>query len=189
MFGSLFGKKSSAQHKEDQVWKTAAACRKGICVEAGKAAGTGRSVIVVCLTHQAFDAVDAALVSHQPAHCRDLFGRDTLRAALGRSAVGAGAIVIALSGSLPADSSAATIPVDILVYGRNASRSADDAIKRFADQLGPQATMAFYLSMEDDLLKPFVASSLQIFEQLGMKEDEALSNAMLTRAIENCQLP
>ena len=187
MFGNLFGKKSSAQHKEDQVWKTAAACRKGICTEAVKIASAGRNVVVVCLTNQAFDAVDAALASHQPAHCRDLFGRETLRAALGRSAAGAGAIVIALSGSLPADTAAAAVPVDILVYGRNATRSADDAIKRFADQLGPRATIAFYLSMEDNLLKPFVASTLQLFEQLGMKEDEALSNAMLTRAIEKCQ--
>ena len=182
MFGSLFGKKSAAQHKDDRVWKTAAACREGLCREAADAAAAGRGVIVVCLTPRAFDAVDTALASHQPMHCRDLFGRDALRAALTR----AGVMVIALAGSLPGGLPARG-PMDILVHGRNASRSADDAIKRFADELGPQATLVFYLSMEDELLKPFVASSRQLLEQLGMKDDEALSNVMLTRAIANCQ--
>ena len=116
LFGNLFGKKSAAEHKEGPVWKTAAACRKGICAEAVKAASAGRSVVVVCLTNAAFDAVDVVLAPRQPGHCRDEFGRDAL-------------------------------------------------------------------------LQPFVASSLQLLEQLGMKEDEALSHAFITRAIENCQSP
>jgi preprotein translocase subunit SecA len=182
MFGGLFGKKSAARLEEDRVWKTAAACRMGLCRQAVEAITAGRGVIVVCLAPRAFDAMDTALAPHQPTHCRDLFGRDALRAALARS----GALVIALSGSLP-QGMPVRGPMDVLVLGRNASRSADDAIKHFADALGPQATLAFYLSMEDELLKPFVASSLQLFEQLGMKDDEALSNSMLTRAIANCQ--
>ncbi len=185
MFGSLFGKKSSAQHREDQVWKTAAACLAGICAEAVKCADSGRSVILVCSANSAFDAVDAALASRQPMHCRDLFGREALRAALSRT----GGITIALSGSLPADPVAATVAVDVLVYGRQASRAADDAIQRYADQLGAPASIAFHLSLEDPLLKPFVASLLPMLEQLGIKGDEALSHAFITRAIRNCQSP
>ena len=185
MFGNLFGKKSAAQQRDDQVWKTAAACLKGIGAAAVKSAAAGHNVIIVCLTNAAFDAVDTLLASHQPVHCRDIFGRDALRAALARS----GVMTIALSGSLPADSPAATAVVEILVYGRNASRAADDAIKRFADQLGAQATIAFCLSMEDALLQPFLASSVQLLQQLGLQEDEALSHAFITRAIEKCQSP
>ncbi len=185
MFGNLFGKKSSAQHKDDQVWKTAAACFRGIGAEAVKSAKAGRSVAVVCLTNSAFEAVDAVLAPHQPVHCRDLFGRDALRAALARS----GTITIALSGSLPADPPAATFPLDILVYGHHASRAADDSIRRFADHLGAQVTLAFHVSLEDTLLKPFVASIVPMLEQLGLKEDEALSHAFVTRAIQNCQSP
>ena len=187
MFGNLFGKKAGAQRREDQVWRTAAACRNGICAEAVKAAGAGRSTVVVCLTNASFDAVDAMLAPHQPMHCRDRFGRDALRAALARP--GAGAPMIALSGNLPANVAAAALPVEILVHGRNASRAADDAIKRFADQLGSRATIAFYVSLDDALLKPLVASSLPLLEKLGLKEDEALSHATLTRAIDNCQRP
>ena len=185
MFGNLFGKKSAAQHKDDQVWKTAAACLKGICAQAVQSAAAGRSVAVVCLTNSAFEAVDAVLAPHQPVHCRDLFGRDALRAALAR----AGSITIALSGSLPADPAAATVPADILVYGHNASRAADDGITRFADQLGAQATTAFHVSLEDALLEPFVGSLVPMLEKLGIKEDEALSHAFVTRAIRNCQSP
>jgi preprotein translocase subunit SecA len=185
VFTSLFGKKSSVQHKDDHVWKTAAACLNGLCGEAAELARSGRCVVVVTLANAAFEAVSAALAPQQPAHCRDIFGRDALRAALARP----GAMVVALSGSLPAEKMAATSAVDILVYGRHPSRAADDAIARFADQLGVPATLAFYLSLEDPLLKPFVASCLPLLEQLGMREDEAIAHAMVTRAIQNCQAP
>jgi hypothetical protein len=139
--------------------------------------------VVVCLTNTTFDAVDAALAPCQPVHCRDLFGRSALQSALTR----AGATVVVLSGSLPADNTAVTVPVDLLVHGRNTSRAADEAIKRCADPLGSKATIAFHLSLEDAQLKPFVASILPLLEQLGLKEDEAMSHAFITRAIQNCQ--
>ncbi len=185
MFGNFFGKKSSVQHKDDQVWKTAAVCVRGICAEAVKSAKGGHSVMVVCLTNAAFDAIDAVLAPHQPVRCRDLFGRDALRAALARS----GTIAIALSGSLPTENPGTAVPVDILVHGHNASRAADDGVRRFADHLGAQATMTFHVSLEDALLKPFVASIVPMLERLGLKEDEALSHAFVTRAIQNCQSP
>jgi preprotein translocase subunit SecA len=190
MFGKLFVKKAAtSEHKEDRVWQTAAACRKGICAEAVQSAEAGHSAIVVCLAHAAFDAVDTVLAPHQPVHCRDLFGRDALHAALVRKSADAGAIVIVLSGSLPADAPAATSAVDILVYGRNAMRTADDAIQRFADQMGTRATLAFHVSLEDALLKPMVASILPLLQQLGMKDDEPLSHLLVTRAIKNVQSP
>lgn len=185
MFGKLFGKKPSVQYQDDQVWKTAAACLNGLCAEAVKAAASARSVMVVCLTNAAFDAVDVVLVPHQPAHCRDLFGRDALRSALARPR----ALMVALSGSLPADTVATNVPVEILVYGRHATRTADDVIHRFAEQLGAQVAITFHLSLEDALLKPFVDTSLPLLEKLGLKEDEALSHAFITRAIQNCQSP
>ncbi len=188
MFGNLWGKKS-AQQQDDQVWKTAAACVKGLCRETVKSAGGGHSVIVVCLTMGAFETMDAVLAAQQPAHCRDRFGRDALRARLARAQAGAGSITIALCGSLPLDPVATSAAVEILVHGRNASRAADAAIKHFADQLGPQASIAFHLSLEDALLKPLLASSLPLFEKLGLAEDTALSHAMITRSIANVQAP
>lgn len=185
MFANLFGKKSLVQHKDDHVWKTATACLNGLCTEAAKLAVSGRCVVVVTLANATFDAVSVALAPQQPAHCRDIFGRDALRAALARQ----GAMVIALSGSLPTEKLAATGAMDVLVYGRNSSRAADEAITRFADQLGVPATLAFYLSLEDPLLKPFFVSCLPLLEQLGMREDEAIAHAMVTRAIQNSQAP
>lgn len=185
MFGNLFGKKSSAQHQDDQVWKTAAACVHRLCDEAVSRAAAGRSVLVICLTNAAFDMVDARLATHQPAHCRDLFGRDTLRAALARP----GAITIALSGSLPAETVAASVPVQIMVFGRNASRAADETLARFADHLGAQAALVFYLSMDDALLQPFAHSILPLLERLGINDSEALSHPLVTRAIRNSQSP
>ncbi|MBI2754797.1 MAG: hypothetical protein HYX46_14985 [Betaproteobacteria bacterium] len=181
----LFGSKAGeAARGEDSVWMTGAARLKGLSREVGTLAKAGRSVLVVALTLAAFDELEAALAPHQPVRCADIFARDALRSSLSR----AGAVAVALSGALPADLKPGTdASVDILVYGRNDSRAADEAIVRFADALGPNAHIGFHLSLEDPLLQSFTGSLKPLLEKLGMREDEPIAHAMVTRAIRNAQ--
>jgi hypothetical protein len=183
MFGKLFGTKPKSVHAEDQVWITTAARLRGMRGLIDQRLAEGRSVILVCLSNAAFDLWSDALALREPVRCRDLFGRDALRAALPR----AGALIIALSGSLPAELNPVTVPLDVLVYGRNNARADDEAITRFADQLGTLASIAFHVSLEDELLAPYAGNLRPLLEQLGMNENEALSSAVLTRAIRNSQ--
>lgn len=183
MFGKLFGAKPEAVHVEDQVWATAAACRRGLQALIEQRLAEGQCVMLVCIAENAFDAWADALAAREPAHCRDLFGRNSLGTQLGQP----GALIIALAGSLPAGAAPVKAPVDVLVYGRHLARADDDAVARYVDQLGRHASIAFHLSLEDALLAPFAGSVKPLLAQLGMKEDEAMSHAMITRSIANCQ--
>ena len=181
LFGSRAG---GAACGEDSVWMTDAARLKGVRREVGTLAEAGRSVLVVALKLAALDELATALAPHQPARCADIFARDALRSSLSR----AGSVAVALSGALPVDLKPTSgASVDILVYGRNDVRAADEAVVRFADALGPNAHIGFHLSLEDPLLRTLVGSLKPLLEKLGMHEDEPISHAMVTRAIENAQ--
>lgn len=185
MLKGLFGSKAGkAARGEDRVWTSHAARLKGVCREVDALAGADRSVLAVALTLGALDELCSALAPRQPVRCADVFAKDALRSSLSK----AGSLAVALSGALSADlKPAADVAVDILVYGRNDSRAADDAIVRFADALGPAAHIAFHLSLEDRLLQAFGGRIAPLLEKLGMREDEPITHAMVTRAIANAQ--
>jgi len=185
MLKGLFGGKSdAAQRGEDTVWMNHAARLQGMSREVAALAEAERSVVVVAPTLAALDELGAALAAHEPVRCADIFAKDGLRLNLSRK----GSVAIALSGALPLDLKLGEeIGVDVIVYGRNDSRSADDAIARFADALGPNAHITFHLSLEDKLLQAFAGSIQPLLEKLGMSADEPITNSMVTRSIKNAQ--
>jgi hypothetical protein len=143
-----------------------------------------RSVVVVVLGLSALDEIALALESHQPVRCADIFAKDGLRLNLSRK----GAVAVALSGALPLDlKPGPDIGVDVLVYGRNDRRAADEAIERFADSLGANAHIVFHLSLDDKLVQQFSGSIKPLLEKLGLTADEPISHSMVTRAIKNAQ--
>jgi preprotein translocase subunit SecA len=185
MFRRLFGGKAEpAERGEDSVWRTRAARLDGIAREVAALAQADRSVVAVALALPALEELERALSAHRPARCADVFARESLRANLARG----GTVTVALSGALPLDvKPAAEVGVDVVVYGRNATRAADEAIERFADALGANAHLTFHLSLEDPLLEQFGATLKPLLEKLGMKPDEPIAHAMVTRAIANAQ--
>jgi preprotein translocase subunit SecA len=185
MLKGLFGgKESAARRGEDSVWMTRAARIDGIAREVAALAEADRSVVAVALTLPALDELERALSAHQPARCADVFAKESLRANLARG----GTVTVALSGALPLDvKPGADTGIDVVVHGRNATRAADEAIERFADALGANAHITFHLSLEDSLLEQFGATLQPILKKLGMKPDEPIAHAMVTRAIANAQ--
>jgi preprotein translocase subunit SecA len=185
MLKGLFGSKAGkAARGEDRVWASHSARIGGVSREVETLTEAERRVLVVALTLAALDELCTALAAHQPVRCADVFAKEALRSILAQ----AGSVAIALSGALAADlKPAAEVAADILVVGRNDSRAADDGIVRFADALGPNAHIAFHLSLEDPLLQAFGGKIRPILEKLGMHEDEPITHAMVTRAIANAQ--
>lgn len=181
----LFGSKVRGDARgEDRVWMSHAARLKGLSREVEALAGADRSVLVVALTLAALDELCTALAPRQPVRCADVFAKDALRSSLSK----AGSVAVALSGALSADlKPAADVATDILVYGRNDTRAADEAIGRFADALGPNAHIAFHLSLDDPLLQALGGSLKPLLEKLELREDEPISHAMVTRAIASAQ--
>lgn len=186
MFERLFGKSNRATQEQDKVWLTDAARMKGIRREVDLLlTGGGHSVVVMALTSSALSALAEALSPHGPMRCADSFSRDTLRRKLAEG----GSLVVAVPAALPADfePGADAPPVHILVYGRNQSRAADEAIVRFADRFGTRARVVFHLSIDDPLLRPHMEKVRPLLERLGLSAEEAITDAGTSRAIRKVQ--
>jgi hypothetical protein len=161
-----------------------AARLKGIRLEVERVAGAGAGVLVVAWAMPEFDELVGALAQHQPLRCRDRFEGDALCRQLGRG----GSVAVALAGILPAHAEPGTgVRVEVLVSGRNDARTADEAILRFADLLGGRARVTFHLALDDALLQRQTGSIKPILGKLGLTEDVAISNPMVTRAIARIQ--
>jgi hypothetical protein len=184
MLNWLLGKKDQAIRGEDSVWMSDAARLKGILREVDRLGKDGRNVVVVAWTLPTFDDLARELAYHRPLLCRDLFGFDGLRSRLARARL----VAVALADTLSSDVKPVTsVPVEILVWGRNEMRSTDDAIVRFADLIGANARVAFHLSLDDPPLKNYVGTLRQLLGRLDVPQDEAISSPMVTRAIARAQ--
>jgi len=130
-----------------------------------------RSVVIVALSHAAFEELAGGCSARCPVHCADAFGQDALKATVSKP----GGLAIAMSGALSLGlARAGDAGVDIRVFGRNPTRAADEAIERFADALGPNAHLVFHLSLEDQLLMTSGRTIGPLMEKLGMKADEPM---------------
>ena len=71
---------------------------------------------------------------------------------------------------------------------RHESRRIDNQLRGRAGRQGDPGESRFYVSLEDDLMRLFGSDRvIAIADKLGLQEDEAIENGMVTRTIENAQ--
>lgn len=71
---------------------------------------------------------------------------------------------------------------------RHESRRIDNQLRGRSGRQGDQGESAFYISLEDDLMRIFGSEKIQGFmDTLGLEEDEAIEHKMVSKAIENAQ--
>ena len=76
----------------------------------------------------------------------------------------------------------------ILGTERHESRRIDNQLRGRSGRQGDPGSSRFYLSLEDTLMRLFGSDRLKgIMEKLGLRDGEAIENAMVTRAVENAQ--
>jgi preprotein translocase subunit SecA len=76
----------------------------------------------------------------------------------------------------------------ILGTERHESRRIDNQLRGRAGRQGDPGSSAFYLSLEDDLMRIFGADRITgLMERLGMEEDVPIEAPLVNRAIENAQ--
>ena len=76
----------------------------------------------------------------------------------------------------------------ILGTERNESRRIDNQLRGRAGRQGDPGSSQFYLSLEDNLMRIFAPQNMgNLMRRLGMKENEAIENTIVTRSIENAQ--
>lgn len=79
---------------------------------------------------------------------------------------------------------------DLFILGteRHESRRIDNQLRGRAGRQGDPGESAFYISMEDDLMRLFGSERIQkMMETLGIEDDEPIDQKMLSGAIENAQ--
>ncbi|MDQ2087394.1 preprotein translocase subunit SecA [Herbivorax sp. ANBcel31] len=71
---------------------------------------------------------------------------------------------------------------------RHESRRIDNQLRGRAGRQGDPGASRFYISLEDDLMRLFGSDKLsRVVETLGLEEDQAIENRMLSNSIENAQ--
>ena len=71
---------------------------------------------------------------------------------------------------------------------RHESRRIDNQLRGRAGRQGDPGVSKFYISLEDDLMRLFGSDRIKsVVDTLGLEEDQAIENKMLTGAIENSQ--
>ncbi|WP_165174848.1 preprotein translocase subunit SecA [Desulfovibrio sp. ZJ369] len=76
----------------------------------------------------------------------------------------------------------------ILGTERHESRRIDNQLRGRAGRQGDPGSSRFYLSLEDDLMRLFGSDRIKgLMEKLGLRDGEAIENAMVTRAVEGAQ--
>ncbi|NBG89392.1 preprotein translocase subunit SecA [Isachenkonia alkalipeptolytica] len=71
---------------------------------------------------------------------------------------------------------------------RHESRRIDNQLRGRAGRQGDPGSSRFFISLEDDLMRLFGGERMQgMVEKLGIEEDQAIENRMLSNSIENAQ--
>ena len=76
----------------------------------------------------------------------------------------------------------------VLGTERHDSRRIDNQLRGRAGRQGDPGTTRFFVSMEDDLMIKFGSKKMKaVMETLGIKDDQAISNKMISKNIEAAQ--
>lgn len=71
---------------------------------------------------------------------------------------------------------------------RHESRRIDNQLRGRSGRQGDPGESAFYISLEDDLMRIFGSEKIQgLMDTLGLEEDEAIEHKMVSKALENAQ--
>lgn len=71
---------------------------------------------------------------------------------------------------------------------RHESRRIDNQLRGRSGRQGDSGESRFYVSLEDDLMRLFGSDKvISIADKIGLEEDEAIENSMVTKTIENAQ--
>ena len=76
----------------------------------------------------------------------------------------------------------------IIGTARHESRRIDNQLRGRAGRQGDIGSSRFYISLDDDLMRIFGSDRIQaIVDKIGLEEDDAIENKMITKQIENAQ--
>jgi hypothetical protein len=172
----------------DRIWLTTSAKRDGLCRELVERLVHPPPVILLC--H--FPATLAEV--RQDFERRSIPHRTADRVVDARAVSGwAERVVhIALARQLHSDPFADDQPGDVSVRldvaERHPRRECDQAIERFARELGKRCRVTYHNSLEDPMLRLFAGDRVRdLLKRLGASESEPIESGLVTRQLRRAQ--
>ena len=183
MFAGWF---SPAFPTEDRVWLDAAACVRGLQRDVDRSLHGGQAVLLLLRGAAKMADTSRALASHSPRVCDDRHAATELPQHLAAAGALGIAQVDALRPIPPAQVRPA--PLQVHVRSRGSRRSDDHRLLEMLKAWGP-ATIVFHHAFDDRLLHEHADTLKPLLARLDLGADEAVSSAMIGRALQRLQRP
>ena len=179
----------------DAVYKTKKEKFFAVCNEIEKAHATGQPVLVGTITIETSEELSRMLqkrgIQHEVLNAKFHEREAEIVALAGQH----GAVTIATNMAGRGtdikldDEAKAAGGLKIIGTDRHESRRIDNQLRGRAGRQGDPGESRFYISLEDDLMRLFGSERLMdVFNALGVPENEQIEHKMLTSAIEKAQM-
>ena len=179
----------------DAVYKTKKEKFFAVCNEIEKAHATGQPVLVGTITIETSEELSRMLqkrgIQHEVLNAKFHEREAEIVALAGQH----GAVTIATNMAGRGtdikldDEAKAAGGLKIIGTERHESRRIDNQLRGHAGRQGDPGESRFYISLEDDLMRLFGSERLMdVFNALGVPENEQIEHKMLTSAIEKAQM-
>ena len=179
----------------DAVYKTKKEKFFAVCNEIEKAHATGQPVLVGTITIETSEELSRMLqkrgIQHEVLNAKFHEREAEIVALAGQH----GAVTIATNMAGRGtdikldDEATAAGGLKIIGTERHESRRIDNQLRGRAGRQGDPGESRFYISLEDDLMRLFGSERLMdVFNALGVPENEQIEHKMLTSAIEKAQM-
>ena len=179
----------------DAVYKTKKEKFFAVCNEIEKAHATGQPVLVGSITIETSEELSRMLqkrgIQHEVLNAKFHEREAEIVALAGQH----GAVTIATNMAGRGtdikldDEAKAAGGLKIIGTERHESRRIDNQLRGRAGRQGDPGESRFYISLEDDLMRLFGSERLMdVFNALGVPENEQIEHKMLTSAIEKAQM-
>ena len=180
---------------QDAVYKTKKEKFFAVCNEIEKAHATGQPVLVGTITIETSEELSRMLqkrgIQHEVLNAKFHEREAEIVALAGQH----GAVTIATNMAGRGtdikldDEAKAAGGLKIIGTERHESRRIDNQLRGRAGRQGDPGESRFYISLEDDLMRLFGSERLMdVFNALGVPENEQIEHKMLTSAIEKAQM-
>lgn len=174
LFSFLFGNKSPSNVKvvSDHIWISQKAKFNGVLKELNERSNSeSRVILLIAHFSDTLEHLNAIVAKYN--------GDTPMTATLAEN------LSIDIATYLKLDESSV---IDLIVAERHPLLTVDDKLMQFAKELPCRCRLVHHLSLEDPLLKNFGGETLRgMLKALGMKEHEAIENAMVSRRVTGVQ--
>ncbi|HWN09658.1 MAG TPA: hypothetical protein VNO50_10380 [Pyrinomonadaceae bacterium] len=171
---------------DDKVWYDEARKLEQICLHVSDVSNRGQSLLLLSHFESALGFLSRVLREKGIEHERSALNLAELGA--GRPAKVWLSHARAFSTAIQLTSTDEKSSLDIIVAEHHPMHSRDRELIASAADLDCDASLTFYFSLDDPLMKYFGSDSIKtLFQRLGMAQDECISHPLVSKAIRQAQ--